>query len=430
MAKNKQVQWKSKIVGHDRVPASQLLANPYNHRRHPQQQRDVVAASIGELGFIKSVIVNRTTGHIVDGHERVMQALGVSEETLVDVEYVELSPEDEKKALLILDASSELAEVDAADVNALVQECAWENEVLSKFCNEAFSDMLDKPEITPEADDAPTLEESPTRSKAGDLWILGDHRLLCGDSTKPQDVLRLFAGLKSNLMLTDPPYNVDYTGGTKDALKVKNDNMEDAKFRQFLVDCFKQAFAVMDSGAAFYIFHADSEGYNFRGAVHDCNEKVRQCLIWIKNALVLGRQDYQWQHEPCLVGVKESELQEPEVDPECSKHEPCLYGWKRGASHGWYSDRRQTTLLHFDRPKRSAEHPTMKPAKMIGYLMSNSTVEREIVYDPFLGSGTTLIAAEQLNRRCFGLELDPRYCDVIIHRWEMLTKKQAVLAET
>jgi len=342
MAKKKQVQWQSKIVGHDRVPAGQLLANPYNHRRHPQQQRDVVAASIDEIGFIKSVIVNRTTGHIVDGHERVMQALGVGEGTLVDVEYVELSPEDEKKALLILDASSELAEVDAADVNALVQECAWDNEVLSNFCNEAFSDLLDEPVITPDAEDAPTVEESPTRCKAGDLWILGD----------------------------------------------------------------SAAFDAMKPGAAFYIWHADSEGYNFRGAVVDCKQKVRQCLIWKKQTMVMGRQDYQW------------------------KHEPCLYGWKSGASHQWLSDRKQTTILEFDRPTRSEEHPTMKPVSLIGYQIGNSLGPQGLVFDSFLGSGTTLIAAEQLGRKCYGMEISPRYCDVIIHRWEMLTKKQAVLAET
>lgn len=426
MAKDKPAKWQSKIVGHAKVRADQLLANPRNHRRHPQKQREVVAASIEELGFCKSVIVNQQTGHIVDGHERVMQALGAGDGTLVDVEYVDLSEEDERKLLLILDASSELAEVDAADVASLMDDCNWQSVELAKFCDEAFGDMLDKPEITPEADDAPTIAESPTRCNPGDVWVLGDHRLLCGDSTKAEDVSRLFAGAKANLMLTDPPYNVDYTGGTKDALKVKNDNMDDAAFRQFLVDCFTQAFASMQAGAAFYIFHADSEGYNFRGAVHDCKEKVRQCLIWVKNALVLGRQDYQWQHEPCLVGVK-TEGMEDDLDPDLAKHEPCLYGWKRGASHGWYSDRRQTTLLHFDRPKRSADHPTMKPAKMIGYLMENSTVRGEIVYDPFLGSGTTLIAAEQLGRKCYGLELDPRYCDVILHRWESLTKKTATL---
>lgn len=406
MAKKKQVQWQSKIVGHDRVPAGQLLANPYNHRRHPQQQRDVVAASIDEIGFIKSVIVNRTTGHIVDGHERVMQALGVGEETLVDVEYVELSPEDEKKALLILDASSELAEVDAADVNALVQECAWDNEVLSNFCNEAFSDLLDEPVITPDAEDAPTVEESPTRCKAGDLWILGDHRLLCGDSTNKEHVARLMDGQLADLWLTDPPYNVDYTGKTKDALKVENDSMEDSEFRKFLVDCFSAAFDAMKPGAAFYIWHADSEGYNFRGAVVDCKQKVRQCLIWKKQTMVMGRQDYQW------------------------KHEPCLYGWKSGASHQWLSDRKQTTILEFDRPTRSEEHPTMKPVSLIGYQIGNSLGPQGLVFDSFLGSGTTLIAAEQLGRKCYGMEISPRYCDVIIHRWEMLTKKQAVLAET
>ena len=396
--------WKSKIVGHEKIAASQLLANPFNHRRHPEKQRNLVSASIKELGFIKSVIVNRNTGHIVDGHERVMQALTLKEDTLVDVEYIELSLEEEKKALLILDSSSELAVADANSLKQLIADCSFDLEALNVFAK----DMLEavSPRVEPEVHEdeiPPTPSECMTH--AGSIWLLGKHRLLCGDSTSQESVRKLLGETQIDCLLTDPPYNVDYTGKTKDALKVENDSMDDASFREFLCACFGLAFSNMKSGASFYIFHADSEGYNFRGAVKDCGEVVRQCLIWLKNCMVMGRQDYQW------------------------KHEPCLYGWKAGSAHAWHSDRKQTTVLEFDRPSRSEDHPTMKPVKMIGYLMANSTEPEQVVYDPFLGSGTTLIAAEQLGRKCYGMEISPRYCDVIVKRWENLTGQKAVLEQ-
>lgn len=237
----------------------------------------------------------------------------------------------------------------------------------------------------------------------GKLTLKSRHRLLCGDSTKAEDVERLMAGSKADLWLTDPPYNVDYTGKTKAALKVANDSMEDSQFRNFLFNCFTASFSVMKPGAAFYIWHADSEGYNFRGAVVDCKQKVRQCLVWKKQTMVMGRQDYHW------------------------KHEPCLYGWKDGASHQWFSDRKQTTVLEFDRPSRSEDHPTMKPVSLIAYQIGNSLGPQGLVYDSFLGSGTTLIAAEQLGRKCYGMEISPQYCDVIVKRWEALTGKTATL---
>ncbi len=236
----------------------------------------------------------------------------------------------------------------------------------------------------------------------GKLILKSKHRLLCGDATQKVAVARLMQGVQADLLLTDPPYNVDYTGKTQAALKVANDAMSDTHFRQFLVAALGVAFEALKPGASFYIWHADSEGYNFRGAVHDLGQRVRQCLMWKKQSMVLGRQDYQW------------------------KHEPCLYGWKEGAAHGWYSDRRQTTVLEFDRPSRSTEHPTMKPVALFAYLVANSSAPGSLLYDPFLGSGTTLVAAEQLGRRCYGLELSPRYCDVIVARWEQLTGQTAV----
>ena len=204
-------------------------------------------------------------------------------------------------------------------------------------------------------------------------------------------------------MITDPPYNVEYEGKTKDHLTIQNDSMEDSKFREFLRDAFKAADTVMKPGAAFYIWHADSEGYNFRGACRDIDWQVRQCLIWVKNVLVMGRQDYQW------------------------KHEPCLYGWKSGAGHLWASDRKQTTTLNFDKPARSEIHPTMKPIALFDYLIRNSSNKGNNVLDLFNGSGTTIMACEQNGRCAFGMELDPRYVDAAIDRWEQFTGEKAVL---
>ena len=207
--------------------------------------------------------------------------------------------------------------------------------------------------------------------RTGDLWILGKHRLLCGDSTKEEEVNRLMGGKQADLYVTDPPYNVSYTGKTKDALTIENDEMADGDFRQFLIDSFAAADGNMKPGSAFYIWHAGSEGYNFRGSCKDVGWDVRECLIWNKNTMVLGRQDYQW------------------------KHEPCLYGWKPGASHNWYSDRKQTTVIDMDKPQRNGEHPTMKPVKLFAYLIQNSSKEGDIVLDSFGGSGTTIMACEK-----------------------------------
>lgn len=237
------------------------------------------------------------------------------------------------------------------------------------------------------------------RTNKGDIWVLGEHRLMCGDSTKASMIQELLSGEKVDLYITDPP--VAYEGGTKDALTILNDEMDDDSFRDFLVNAFMAVDSVLKEGASFYIWHADSEGYNFRYAVKHCGWLMKQCLIWKKNAMVLGRQDYQW------------------------KHEPCLYGWKAGASHNWYSDRKQTTVLEFNKPNRNAEHPTMKPIELFAYQIQNSSRKGDIVLDSFGGSGTSIIACEQLNRKCYMMELDPHYCDVIVARWEKLTGKTA-----
>lgn len=226
------------------------------------------------------------------------------------------------------------------------------------------------------------------------------------------------------MLLTDPPYNVDYEGT---AGKIANDNMEDSAFRQFLTDAFYAAKTVMKPGAAFHIWHADSEGYNFRGACIDAGLKIRQCLIWEKNSLVLGRQDFQWQHEPCLYGEKPPESGWEEYVDEYNQ--VALYGWKDGSAHYWFKNRKQTTILRFDKPKASKEHPTMKPIKLFDYQMQCNSKQGENVLDLFAGSGTTIMAAEQNKRNAFCMEFDPHYCDVIIQRWENFTGKTAELIQ-
>jgi site-specific DNA-methyltransferase (adenine-specific) len=227
-----------------------------------------------------------------------------------------------------------------------------------------------------------------------------------GDATNESDVRRLMGGRQANLLLTDPPYGVGYVGKTKDALTIQNDRMEDGAFRAFLASAFASADAVMRPGAAFYVWHADSQGFAFRAACREVGWTVRQCLVWVKNAMVMGRADYQWAHEVAL------------------------YGWKEGAAHQWLGDRCQTTVLEFDRPSRSKEHPTMKPVALFAYQMSNSSRRGQVVLDLFAGSGTTLIAAEQTGRTAHVLELDPRCADVIVQRWERFTGKQAERMES
>jgi site-specific DNA-methyltransferase (adenine-specific) len=307
--------------------------------------------------------------------------------------------------------------------NKLALNAGWDNDLLALELAElgdlgfdleltGFSDEeikalmpVEVEEGLTDPDDAPALAENPI-TRPGDIWVMGKHRLLCGDSTSVDDLAKLCEAQAVDMWLTDPPYNVAYEGGTKEKLTIKNDSMGDDQFRQFLRDAYTAADTVMKAGAVFYIWHADSEGYNFRGAAKDAGWTVRQCLIWKKSSLVLGRQDYQWQHEPCL------------------------YGWKDGAGHLWASDRKQTTILEFDKPARNGEHPTMKPVALFEYQLLNNTKGGDIVLDSFGGSGTTLIAAEKNGRVARIMELDPKYCDVIVKRWQQFTGKIAIHAET
>lgn len=250
-------------------------------------------------------------------------------------------------------------------------------------------------------DDYEIPDEIKTDIVLGDLFEIGEHRLLCGDSTDSDSVAKLMNGEKADMVMTDPPYNVAYKGGT--GLTIMNDEMDNDSFYTFLLLFYKAFADVTKDGGAWYVWHADSEGVNFRKAFQESGLLMKQCLIWVKNALVMGRQDYHW------------------------KHEPCLYGWKAGAAHYFTNDRTKTSVIHHDKPLKNGEHPTMKPILLLAPLIENSSKPKWIVGDPFLGSGSTMVAAHQLNRKCYGMELDPKYCQVIIDRMLKLDPSLKVL---
>lgn len=385
------------------IAIDKLIPYANNARTHSDDQIKKIQASLREFGFINPVLIDRDCG-IIAGHGRVEAAKreGMTEIPCVWVEYL---TEAQKKAYILAD--NRLALDAGWDMDVLKVELEELKEInfdidLTGFNSDELSDIFgeEEPE-TVEDDYEVELPEEP-KTKLGDIYQLGRHRLMCGDSTDKETIIRLMDGTMVDLLITDPPYNVDYEGKTKEKLKIQNDVMADDKFRCFLRDAFSAADAVMKGGAVFYIWHADSEGYNFRGACHDVGWEVRQCLIWNKSSMVMGRQDYHW------------------------KHEPCLYGWKSGAAHLWASDRKQTTILNFDRPSRSESHPTMKPVKLFDYQIQNNTKCEDVILDTFAGSGTTLIACEQNGRVAYCCELDPKYCDVIIDRWEQFTGQKAV----
>lgn len=381
---------------------------PYdrNARTHSPEQVERIAASIREFGFTNPVLVDGQSG-VIAGHGRILAAQQLGMATVPTIELAGLS-EAQKRAYIIAD--NKLALDAGWDIDILAAEFASLEELdydlsLTGFSPDDVADIEARASARASSEDddnAPEASDNPV-SRRGDVWFLGPHRVMCGDATAITDVEALCDGQRVDLLLTDPPYNVAYEGGTKARLKIQNDAMADDAFRQFLRDAFVTADAVMKPGAVFYIWHSDSEAYNFRGAANDANWKVRQCLIWKKSSMVMGRQDYQWQHEPCL------------------------YGWKGGGGHLWASDRKQTTILEFDRPSRNADHPTMKPVALFEYQMLNNTKGGDIVLDPFGGSGTTLIAAEKNGRHARVLELDPVYCDVILRRWQEYTGEDARL---
>ena len=369
-----------------------LIPYARNARTHSDMQVAQIAASIKEFGFLNPIVIAEDNT-ILCGHGRLMaaQKLGLKKVPCVKESHL---TETQRRAFIIAD-------------NKLSLNAGWDNELLSVeltelqgadfdldilgFDETELSQLFDEGnEIQEDEFDVETELTKPTFSKTGDIWSLGRHRLVCGDSTKEETYKSLMGKKKANLVMTDPPYNVDYQGS---AGKIKNDNMESDKFYQFLFDAFVNMEQAMASDASIYVFHADTEGLNFRKAFIDAGFYLSGCCIWKKPSLVLGRSPYQWQHEPCL------------------------YGWKKKGKHQWYSGRKETTVWEFEKSKKNSEHPTMKPIPLLAYPITNSTMSNAIVLDPFGGSGSTLIACEQTDRICYTIELDEKFCDVIVNRY-------------
>ena len=372
-----------------------LLPADYNPRKDLKPgdaEYEKLKRSIEQFGYVEPVIWNKTTGRVVGGHQRlkVLMDMGITE---VECVVVEMDESQEKALNIALNKISGdwdkdklallIADLQGADFD--VSLTGFEPAEIDDLFKDTLKDGIKDDEF-----DVDTELQKPTFSKAGDVWSLGRHRLVCGDSTKEETYDLLMGGVKANLVITDPPYNVNYEGS---AGKIKNDNMADEAFYNFLLDAYTQMHSAMADDASIYVFHADTEGLNFRRAFADAGFYLSGCCIWKKQSLVLGRSPYQWQHEPCL------------------------YGWKKNGKHQWYTGRKETTIWEFDKPKKNGDHPTMKPIPLLAYPIMNSTMSNAVVLDPFGGSGSTLITCEQTDRICYTIELDEKFCDVIVKRY-------------
>ena len=382
------MQWKTLSVDAVRPAAY----NPRKKLKAGDKEYEKIKNSILEFGYVEPIIVNYDMT-VIGGHQRltVLKDLGYTE-----VQCVEVHIEDENKVKALNIALNKITgawnEQLLADLIVDLQAANFNTDFTgfeAPEIEQLFSKVHNK-DIKEDDFDVEAELQKPTISQTGDVWLLGRHRLVCGDSTLPETYTKLMDDKRANLVLTDPPYNVDVE---ETAGKIKNDNMPDEDFYKFLFAMFVNVEQNMERDASIYVFHADSKGLIFRQAFHDAGFYLSGCCIWKKNALVLGRSPYQWQHEPCL------------------------FGWKLGGKHQWYSDRKQTTIWEYDRPKSSKEHPTMKPVALMAYPIQNSCMSNCIVLDPFLGSGSTLIACEETNRICYGIELDEKFADVIVRRY-------------
>jgi DNA modification methylase len=377
-----------------RIKIKDLIPASYNPRKklNPgDKEYEKIKRSIEEFGYVEPVIVNSDLT-IIGGHQRVtvLSDLGYEE---IDCIVVEIDKTKEKALNIALNKiTGEWNKELLADLIRDLQESDFDV-AFTGFeppeIEQLFNAVHDK-NITEDDFDVEAELQKPAVAKQGDVWLLGRHRLVCGDSTLPETYDLLMDGEKANLVVTDPPYNVNYEGT---AGSIQNDHMEDEKFYQLLFAAFVNMEASMEQDASIYVFHADTEGLNFRSAFKAAGFYLSGTCIWKKQSLVLGRSPYQWQHEPVL------------------------FGWKKGGKHNWYSDRKQTTIWEFDRPKQSRDHPTMKPIGLVAYPIQNSCMSNCIVLDPFGGSGSTLIACEQTNRICYMAELDEKFVDVIVKRY-------------
>ena len=357
---------------------------------------------------------------IIDAHQRrkALLALRKSGFTIPEIPYEPIFAADKKEAVEEIAAyNSEFATKNPDTL--LFKKYNIDTDTLSRFnlgyevktidfgqaAAPLFGSEHESTDIHEDAIDFTVPTEDDTNSiftQPGDIWLLGKNRLMCGDCRSKSDVTALMDGQHADLLVTDPPYNVAYQGGTEEELTIQNDSMENDLFATFLKQVFAVMFSILKPGGSYYIFHADSEGENFRASLRKAGFKIAQCCVWVKNSMVMGRQDYQWQHEPCL------------------------YGWKPGAAHYWNSDRKQTTVWNFDKPQRNAIHPTMKPIALMAYPICNSSASSQIVADFFSGSGSTLMACQQTDRICHAMEIDPRYVSGTVHRYRSMFPEQPV----
>lgn len=376
------------------VSISKLVPYVNNARTHSPEQINKLRASLREFGFINPVIIDREFG-IIAGHGRVMAAReeGIAEVPCVFVDHL---TEAQKKAYILAD-------------NRMAMDAGWDEELLrveiealqgadfdvglTGFDDKEIADLFktDSGKVEDDDFDLTAALEKASFVEEDDVWVVGKHRLICGDATNPDHVAKLMDGKRANLILTDPPYGVSFK--SKSGLTIKNDSMKNEEFYEFLKSAFVNMAAHLEQGGSAYVFHADTEGLNFRQAFIDAGFHLAGCCIWVKDSLVLGRSDYQWQHEPVL------------------------YGFLKNGKHSWYSDRKQTTIWNFKKPKRNENHPTSKPLDLLSYPLGNSSQENAIVVDTFGGSGSTLMACEAMNRICYTMELDPKYASVILRRY-------------
>ena len=376
------------------VEINKLIPYINNARTHSVEQINKLRSSLREFGFINPVIIDKDYG-IIAGHGRVIAAKeeGIEKVPCVLVDYL---TETQKKAYILAD-------------NRMALDAGWDEELLkleiealqgeafdiglTGFDEKDLADLfkMDEGDVKDDDYDLTAALEKAAFVEKGDVWVVGRHRLVCGDATNEEDVAKLMGGKKANLILTDPPYGVSFKSSS--GLTIQNDSMKNDEFYNFLLAAFKNMVAHLEPGGGAYVFHADTEGLNFRKAFIDAGLHLAGCCIWVKNSLVLGRSDYQWQHEPVL------------------------YGFLQNGKHKWFSDRKQTTIWNFDKPKRNANHPTSKPLDLLAYPLKNSTQANAIVLDTFGGSGSTLMACEGSNRICYTMELDEKYASVILRRY-------------
>ena len=379
------------------IKISELIPDDKNFNKGTEQGKELIKNSLTQFGAGRSILIDKNK-RIIAGNKSVENAVSIG------MENVQIVESDGTKLIAVMRTDIDLdtpqgRQMALADNATAKANIVWAEDVIADELGEVVADIWGI-ELAEVADDLSGEDDNfdvpiggfETDIVLGDFFEIGDHKLLCGSATETDSWAKVMGEELADLVVTDPPYNVNYEGGTKAKLAIKNDNMGDGDFYQFLYDFYTALGSYTKAGGSWYVWHADTEGANFRKAMANAGIMVKQCLIWVKSSMVMGRQDYQW------------------------KHEPCLYGWKEGAAHSWYSDRKQTTVLNFDRPFRSEEHPTMKPIPLIAYQIGNSSKSGDIVCDGFGGSGTTMVASEQMKRRCRMMEIDPKYCQVIIER--------------